>query len=143
MKDITKKYSNGEVTIVWKPEVCKHSEICFHGLPEVFDPQAKPWINADGSTTDRIIQQVKKCPSGALTFYLNNEADKAAEITASSLSETVPNGPRLIYGNVSIKNTAGETTPYHMVTAMCRCGSSSNMPYCDGTHITIGYKDNQ
>ncbi|MBC9933440.1 (4Fe-4S)-binding protein [Chitinophaga qingshengii] len=143
MKEITKKYSNGEVTIVWKPEVCKHSEICFHGLPEVFDPKAKPWINAEGSTTERIIEVVKRCPSGALTYYLDKDASDAAEISASSLDETVPNGPRLIYGNIVTKNAAGEETRQHRVTAMCRCGSSANMPYCDGTHITNGYKDNQ
>ena len=73
MKDITKKYTNGEVTIVWKPNVCIHSAICFKGLGEVFDPQKRPWITPEGSTSDKIIEQVKKCPSGALTFYLNNE----------------------------------------------------------------------
>ena len=39
MKEITKKYSNGEVTIVWKPDKCIHSGICFRGLGEVFDPR--------------------------------------------------------------------------------------------------------
>jgi uncharacterized Fe-S cluster protein YjdI len=76
MKDITKKYSNGEVTIVWKPNVCIHSAICFKGLGEVFDPKKKPWITPEGSTTEKIIEQVKKCPSGALTYFLNSEADK-------------------------------------------------------------------
>ena len=51
MKDITKKYSNGEVTVVWKPNVCIHSAICFNGLPEVFDPTSRPWIVPEGSTT--------------------------------------------------------------------------------------------
>ena len=74
MKDITKKYSNGEVTIVWKPNTCIHSAICFKGLSEVFDPQKRPWITPEGANTERIIEQVKKCPSGALTYYLN--ADK-------------------------------------------------------------------
>jgi len=76
MKDITKKYTNGEVTIVWKPNVCIHSGICFRGLGEVFDPRKHPWITPETSTTEKIIEQVKKCPSGALTFYLNSEVDK-------------------------------------------------------------------
>jgi uncharacterized Fe-S cluster protein YjdI len=73
MKDITKKYTNGEVTIVWKPTICIHSAICFKGLDKVFDPQKKPWITPEGASTEMIIGQVKKCPSGALNFYLNNE----------------------------------------------------------------------
>ena len=73
MKDITKKYSNGEVTIVWKPNMCIHSGICFKGLPRVFDPRRRPWINADTAPTKEIIDQINKCPSGALSFYMNND----------------------------------------------------------------------
>ncbi len=73
MKDVTKKYSNGEVTIVWKPSLCIHSAICFSGLGEVFHPKELPWITPEKAPTQRIIDQVKKCPSGALTFYMNTE----------------------------------------------------------------------
>ena len=50
MKDITKKYSNGDVTVVWKPNMCIHSTICFKGLGKVFDPQKRPWITPEGGT---------------------------------------------------------------------------------------------
>jgi uncharacterized Fe-S cluster protein YjdI len=71
VKDITKTYSNGEVTIIWKPSLCIHSAICFKGLGEVFDPRKRPWITPENSTTEKIIEQVKKCPSGALGFSMN------------------------------------------------------------------------
>jgi len=61
-------YANDEGAIVWKPELCEHSARCVNGLPQVFDAHAKPWINAHGAATDKIIEQVKKCPSGALSF---------------------------------------------------------------------------
>ena len=77
MRDITKKYTNDEITIVWKPDKCIHSAICFKGLSEVFHPQQLPWITPEESTTEKIMEQVKKCPSGALSFYMNNEADKS------------------------------------------------------------------
>ncbi len=76
MPDITKKYTNGEVTIVWKPAVCIHSTICWKAatdLPQVFNPFIKPWIKAETATTEKLIEQIKKCPSGALSFYINNE----------------------------------------------------------------------
>ena len=73
-KNLTKEYSNGAVTIVWKNALCKHSANCVRGLPAVFNSKASPWINANGASTEEIISQVKKCPSGALSFYMN--ADK-------------------------------------------------------------------
>jgi uncharacterized Fe-S cluster protein YjdI len=68
-----KKYTNDEITIVWQPKVCTHSTICWKGLIQVFNPRERPWIKMDRATTERIIEQVKKCPSGALSYYLNNE----------------------------------------------------------------------
>jgi uncharacterized Fe-S cluster protein YjdI len=75
-RDITKKYTNGEVTIVWKPAMCIHSKVCWSagtGLPEVFNPYEKPWIKPEAATTERMVEQVKKCPSGALSFYYNDK----------------------------------------------------------------------
>jgi len=71
-KNITKEYSNGEVTIVWKSGLCQHAAECVRNNPEVFKPREKPWINPENSTTEKIIETVKKCPSGALTYYLNS-----------------------------------------------------------------------
>jgi uncharacterized Fe-S cluster protein YjdI len=73
MKDITRKYTNGEVTIIWEPSLCIHSGICARGLASVFDPRKRPWISPEGATTDTIVEQVKKCPSGALTFTMNSD----------------------------------------------------------------------
>ncbi len=75
MRSVRKEYTNGEVTIVWQNTLCIHSGNCVRGLPAVFNNGASPWINAEGATTEEIIDQVKKCPSGALTYYLNNEPE--------------------------------------------------------------------
>ena len=72
--EITKTYSNGEVTVVWKPEVCINSAICFRGLPKGSDPRKGPWVIPGGATTEEIVAQVQKCPSGALSYLLNEEA---------------------------------------------------------------------
>ena len=66
------KYSNGEVTIVWQPDLCIHSGRCVKGLPEVFKPKEKPWIIPEVATTEKIITQVKKCPSGALRYVIES-----------------------------------------------------------------------
>ncbi len=68
-----KEYTNGEVTIVWQPALCCHSTNCWKGLNTVFKPKERPWIDATGAETAPILAQVAKCPSGALTAYLNSE----------------------------------------------------------------------
>jgi uncharacterized Fe-S cluster protein YjdI len=73
-----KEYSNGEVTIVWKPELCIHSGICARGLPDVFKPRDKPWISPEAAPTEALIEQVKKCPSGALSYYINKDKNHKA-----------------------------------------------------------------
>ena len=71
--DIKKEYTNGEATVVWQSGKCIHSGNCVRNNPNVFQPKEKPWIKIDGSTTEKIIDTVKKCPSGALTYYLNEK----------------------------------------------------------------------
>lgn len=62
------EYTNGETTVVWRPDLCIHSGICARGLPEVFRPRQRPWIEMTQATTEKIIAQVKKCPSGAISI---------------------------------------------------------------------------
>ena len=71
--DIKKEYSNGELTIVWQPSKCQHSGVCVKTLPKVYDPNAKPWIQVGNASTGELQDQVSKCPSGALSYYMNKE----------------------------------------------------------------------
>jgi uncharacterized Fe-S cluster protein YjdI len=70
-ENIKKEYTNGEVTVVWQSGKCIHSGNCVRNNPDVFQPREKPWIKIEGSSTEKIIDTVKKCPSGALTYYEN------------------------------------------------------------------------
>ena len=69
------KYTNGEVTVIWQPEICRHTGICFKGLPLVFDPRRKPWIDPLAADTEAIISQINKCPSHALSFHYNADQE--------------------------------------------------------------------
>jgi uncharacterized Fe-S cluster protein YjdI len=72
-RNIVREYTNGEVTIVWQPNKCCSSGICVKMSPKVFCPAQKPWIQPQNSTTEDIIKTVKKCPSEALTYYMNKD----------------------------------------------------------------------
>lgn len=133
--EVVKKYSNEDITVVWKPHVCIHSTICFKGLPGVFDRKRKPWIMMDQGTTEEIISQIEKCPSGALSYIKNSDVNELEEETIRTQMEILPNGPILIYGTIQVKDKEGHKTLKNKTTAFCRCGESNNKPFCDGTHI--------
>ena len=67
-----KEYSNGEVTIIWKQELCKHAGVCVRMLPKVYKPKERPWIKPMNASTQELIEQVSKCPSGALSIIQND-----------------------------------------------------------------------
>lgn len=129
-----KEYTNGEVTIVWKPASCIHSAICAKGLPNVFKPKDKPWVKIDAASTDKLINQVKQCPSGALSYHMN-DADKIEDsINQETKVDVMENGPLLVHGILNITHKNGSKEVKDKTTAFCRCGHSNNKPYCDGAH---------
>jgi putative redox protein len=79
-EDTEKKlhYTNGEVTVVWKPELCKHAGRCVSQLPSVFNLQQRPWVNISGAESLQIMEQVNRCPTGALTGFYNKDEEAKA-----------------------------------------------------------------
>lgn len=67
------EYTNGELTIIWQPDICQHTGICVRTLPQVYRPQERPWIKIENATTEQLIDQINKCPSGALSYRMNKE----------------------------------------------------------------------
>lgn len=104
-----KRYSNDDITIVWKPEACIHSTLCWRGLISVFNPRNRPWINLDGADNEAIIAQVEKCPSGALSWHRKNEGEEVSEkVEVETIVEATQNGPLMVYGNIKVKDCRGQ-----------------------------------
>ncbi len=125
-----KEYSNGEITLVWKPDLCIHSGKCVQGLGDVFDPKRKPWIDVSQASSNEIITQVGKCPSGALSIKDDNMEAAGNEKTKVQL---MPGGPLVLKGICEVIAEDGQAYEKKNV-AFCRCTKSANFPYCDGSH---------
>ncbi len=134
-----KEYSNGEVTVVWEAEKCIHSAMCVNGLPNVFKPNERPWINVDAASTEALINTIKKCPSGALSYYMNDSKDLTSESLETKV-EILENGPLLVYGTLKVTHKDGTEETKNRTTAFCRCGASQNKPYCDGAHVKQDFR---
>jgi uncharacterized Fe-S cluster protein YjdI len=148
-----REYTNGEITVFWKPDTCIHATTCFMKLRKVFDPTKRPWVNMQGASTEEIIGIVDQCPTDALTWKYNRDltANEKKELAAEPAGEEmvplpvteitlIENGPALIKGKFRMKNMAGEVIETAPQIAICRCGASLNKPFCDGSHHTSGFR---
>jgi uncharacterized Fe-S cluster protein YjdI len=153
MSSHDRQYSNGEITVFWKPDECIHSTICYKKLIEVFNPGNRPWVNIHGASSEKIIDIVWQCPTNALTYKWNDEKKntpgnfKSADQPVSSRSaeavkkesapariEVMSNGPLLVNGDFVIQHENGIKMKMANVVSFCTCGKSGNQPYCDGSH---------
>jgi uncharacterized Fe-S cluster protein YjdI len=134
----TKEYAMDEIVVEWEPRLCYHSQNCVRGLPQVFDDNRRPWVNVDAATADEIEAAVARCPSGALRTRRIGVAAAprpgTPEVCASA------NGPLLVSGHVQIVDADGAVLFEGDKVALCRCGGSSNKPFCDGTHKKNGFR---
>jgi uncharacterized Fe-S cluster protein YjdI len=70
MKEPVQRYTRNALTVTFDPRVCTHSGVCVRGLFDVFDVSRRPWVDLAAAPPDKIVEQVKRCPSGALQFSL-------------------------------------------------------------------------
>ncbi len=122
-----KEYSNDEVKVVWQPDLCIHSAICAQGLPQVFDPNRRPWVDLSQAEASAIIAQVRKCPSGALSI------EDAKSEQPQNQVRRMAGGAVVIKGSCSVTDEQGNVSQTQNV-AFCRCTKSQNLPFCDGSH---------
>lgn len=131
-------YGKG-ITIHDNRGICSHAGFCTDNLPSVFKLKTEPWIDPDGSEAEEIINTVRKCPSGALSYIIDNvevrEQDRGPMIKISK------DGPYYVTGGIELKNEPmGEGASEEHYT-LCRCGGSKNKPFCDGSHWYIKFRD--
>ena len=153
IKDKRKNYvGNNKITIHDNRRICSHAKECISNLPSVFKENSRPWIDPNSAAVEEIIQTIRKCPSGALSYSINgieyrDQDDRKPMVTVSK------DGPYVITGGIELmigqnnnddnnKIQFGEEASKEHYT-LCRCGASANKPFCDGTHNIINFKDDK
>jgi uncharacterized Fe-S cluster protein YjdI len=160
-----RRYTNGEITVYWKPESCVHASHCYRELIEVFDPGKRPWVDMYGASTDQIIETVNLCPTDALSWKWNEE-EKNKEIDPDQLNHIIyrrpelvgsvnevpkekpatikvmPDGPLVISGSFTLRYSNVNKEVNDSIISLCRCGLSNHQPFCDGAHRKAEFNDN-
>lgn len=134
------RYEGKDCVVTYDLMRCIHAAECVHGLPEVFDPKAKPWISPDAAGLDDLRATVALCPTGAL--HLEGADGRVSEPPAPWNSVMVAaDGPLYLRGRIQILDATGSVSLDDTRVALCRCGASNNKPYCDGSHSGADFED--
>ena len=139
--DKRKDYFGAKIIVHDNRRLCSHSAECLRNLETVFRLDRRPWINPDESDVKSVIETVRKCPSGALSYSIEgvehrDQSDRDPVVIVDR------NGPYRIEGGIELVDTEnwgiGASKEHY---SLCRCGASNNKPFCDGMHLSIDFKD--
>ena len=132
-------YENEEIEVTWDLKKCIHAKACVHGLPDVFNPKSKPWIDLDREVdSENLVDTIERCPTGALQYNFKNK-DTEEQPPSSNTLTIDENGPIFAHGNIVVQNIDGTTRMKETRLAFCRCGASANKPLCDNSHIDANF----
>ena len=132
-------YESEEIKVTWDKFKCIHAAECVHGLPGAFNIDENPWIQPGKEAADKVAEVIERCPTGALQYTRKNGGEEEP-IPEKNTITIVKDGPVYLKGNLQIKNLDGEVIAKETRAAFCRCGLSSNKPYCDNSHIEGDFK---
>lgn len=136
MEEDVHRYYGENIEVSFDANRCIHVQECVNGLPDVFDPEERPWIDLEEVDPDEVADVVRRCPTGALHYERLDEA--ADETPPEKNTVTVAtNGPLYLYGDIELQAPNGETILEDTRVALCRCGHSDNKPLCDQSHNRV------
>jgi len=114
---------------------CIHARFCVLGAPEVFLSGVEgQWLWPDRMDTDALRSVCHSCPSGAASYEPKGDTtpEPAPSVNIVNLRE---NGPYAFRAPMLVD---GEDIGFR--ATLCRCGASKNKPFCDGSHVEVGFK---
>jgi CDGSH-type Zn-finger protein/truncated hemoglobin YjbI len=140
-------YKGQQLEILDNRGICAHSGFCTDRLDSVFHVGQEPFVTPSGGRLDEIIQSVRACPSGALSYAMDGvEAHNQVDQNRPASIDVSKDGPYRITGTLGLVDEHGSDIPRAEGSSrehfsLCRCGHSQNKPFCSGMHWSIQFKD--
>ena len=140
-RDRLDTYKGKNITVYDNRSICAHAGICTDRLPAVFHNREASFVEPDGASVAEIIDIVNQCPSGALSYTLDDDSETRL-IGEASIS-IAANGPYVLKGKVVLLDIDKGAGASESSCSLCRCGASKNKPFCDGSHWDINFSDDE
>jgi CDGSH-type Zn-finger protein/uncharacterized Fe-S cluster protein YjdI len=135
-----REYAGEEIAVSFDSGRCIHAKECVHGLPGVFDPRGRPWIDPGKGTAEEVAEVVARCPTGALQFR-RLDGGAGEPVPERNRVMVAADGPLYVSGDLELRRAGQESGRAETRLALCRCGASKNKPYCDNSHLEAGFAD--
>ena len=137
--DKRESYTGTSITIHDNRGICSHASTCADDLEAVFNADREPWVDPDGAPVQQIIDVIKRCPSGALSYSVDG-TEHRDQIRKPGITVS-KDGPYLVVGGIELQDVQKGEGASDEHYALCRCGGSANLPFCDGAHRNNKFRD--
>jgi uncharacterized Fe-S cluster protein YjdI len=137
MSEPRKRYTGQAVDVSFDPARCRHAAECLRGLPAVFDRHRRPWVLPDGGAPADVVDVLARCPTGALRTHPRESVPREQPATPAEIG-AVRGGPVLVRGDLHVTAPSG-LDERETRAALCSCGTTANVPYCDGSGTCRGW----
>jgi CDGSH-type Zn-finger protein len=123
-----------DATLFDNSSFCAHARFC--------DAGNEAWGEVEMAGAEHVVaaeRMVFRCPGGRLTLIENTtstDLDPTEEQSISVIEDPLigASGPIMLRGGVTVVGSDGRAYEVRNRQALCRCGQSSNKPFCDGSH---------
>ncbi len=130
-------YDGTKVFVKDDRSVCIHAGFCGDRVSNVW----KMTLGSDDTQVRaRIMSMIERCPSGALSYSLEQDGENLEPDLPVEIAIT-PDGALWVSGEIPVERADGQPLEVRNRVTLCRCSGSSNKPLCDGTHKENGFSE--
>jgi CDGSH-type Zn-finger protein len=119
-------------------DICTEAGFCSNRMTSIAEMATH---TDDIQVRSLAIAMIEHCPSGALTYALENggeniEADLPQQIASTTeiTTDGAIQGPLWVTGSIPIIRADGQALEVRNRVTLCNCGHSQIKPLCDGSH---------
>lgn len=118
--------------------LCSHAGFCANRVENIYGMLGRLEPD-DGATRSLMMAMIERCPSGALTFALDEEGPDIEPPLPEAIG-VVADGPLYVTGGVPVNRADGQPLEGRNRQVLCRCGLSATKPLCDGAHKDVAFR---
>ncbi len=143
--DSAKIFEGSDFDLLDNEQLCAFARFCHK-------PEGDVWTLTDESDDpkcrDDAVKAACDCPAGRLVIW-DKKTEVAIEpeydpsIVIIQDPERLCSGPIWVRGGIPVESSDGSVYEIRNRITLCRCGKSRNKPFCDATHVMIGFNESE